>query len=252
MQSILLEHVSKSYPDQSQKRDVLKDISFQIKQGEFVSIIGPNGSGKSTLFSLLLGIIQPDSGKIIRTVQNGRLGFVFQNYRDSLMPWATVLDNLLLPLEQSPMTLPEKHTLAREILTKVGLQKFADYHIHQVSGGMSQLATLARALIVNPQLLLLDEPFSALDYQRSINMQEVVAKFCEQEKTTTFMISHDIDEAIYLSDTIIILSGEPGTIKEIIHNPLPRPRDFQVRLAANFEKLRARVLRIIESNETSL
>ena len=117
---------------------------------------------------------------------------------------------------------------------------------------MSQLVSLARSLIVNPEFLLLYEPFSALDYQRSVKMQEMLANFCEEKKMTTFMISHDIDDAIYLSDKIIVLSGRPGTIKEVIHNTLPRPRNFKIRLSDDFDKLREKLLRIIESNEIAL
>ena len=252
MPSASVQNVKKHYREQKRTTEALKEISLEIKSGEFVSVIGPNGSGKSTLFSLLLGIIKPDSGKVILEPSNYRLGFAFQNYRDSLMPWATVLENLLLPLEESHLTLQEKQKLARELLVKFGLEKFEDSYIHQISGGMSQLVSLARSLIVNPEFLLLDEPFSALDYQRSVKMQEMLADFWEEKKMTTFMISHDIDDAIYLSDKIIVLSGRPGTIKEVIHNTLPRPRNFKVRLSDDFDKLREKLLRIIESNEIAL
>lgn len=252
MLSVSVQNVKKYYRDQKRTTEALKEISLEIKSDEFVSVIGPNGSGKSTLFSLLLGIIKPDSGKIILEPNNCRLGFVFQNYRDSLMPWATVLENLLLPLEESHLTLQEKQKFARELLVKFGLEKFEDSYVHEISGGMSQLVSLARSLIVNPEFLLLDEPFSALDYQRSVKMQEMLADFWEEKKMTTFMISHDIDDAIYLSDKIIVLSGRPGAIKEVIHNTLPRPRNFKVRLSDDFDTLREKLLRIIESNEIAL
>ena len=252
MPSVNLQNVKKNYREQKRTTEALKEISFEIKSGEFVSVIGPNGSGKSTLFSLLLGIIKPDGGKIIVEPTNFRLGFVFQNYRDSLMPWATVLDNLLLPLEESHFTIQAKQKLARELLSKFGLEKFEDYFVYQISGGMSQLVSLARSLIVNPEFLLLDEPFSALDYQRSVKMQEMLADFWQEKKMTTLMISHDIDDAIYLSDKIVVLSGRPVTIKEIITNTLPRPRNFKVRLSEDFDKLRERLLKVISSNEITL
>jgi len=252
MAGIFFKHVGKTYKDSQEKIEALRSISFDIKEKEFVSIIGPNGSGKTTLFMLLLGLIKPDSGRVVITPKNSSLGFVFQNYRDSLMPWATVIDNVLLPLEESKISKKKKLKLGQRALLEIGLDKFQDFHIYQISGGMSQLVALARALIINPEILLLDEPFSALDYQRSIKMQEMLANIWQKKKMTTLMISHDIDEAIYLSSKIVILSKRPGTVKDVVGNNLPWPRNFRTRISTQFQQLRSKILKQIEMDENTL
>lgn len=252
MALLRLTNIRKAYKEQHKARKVLDDVSFEVGDEEVVSIIGPNGSGKSTLFQLALGIVKPDAGEIVMHPSAPRFGFVFQNYRDSLMPWSTVLNNVLLPLEESLMPKEEKMQLAHQALADVGLEKFAHFYIYQLSGGMSQLVALARALITEPEILLLDEPFSALDYVRTIKMQEMLAGIWQKKRMTTLLISHDIDEAIYLSDRIVVLSGSPAEVRKVIKVDLPRPRTFHVRVSEEFEKLRSTILRIIETNEISL
>lgn len=252
MSSIKVDNISKSFLDHGKSTQVLDGLSFEIAENEFISIIGPNGCGKSTLFSILLGITKTDSGSLNIESGNRKLGFVFQNYRDSLLPWETVLENITLPMETLPISKDKKIELARKILKEFKLEKFQNSYIYQISGGMAQLVSLARAFVIEPELLLIDEPFSALDYSRSIKMQEMLSDVWQEKQMTTIMISHNIDEAIYLSDKIIILTQRPAKIKEIIVNNLPRPRKFETRMTNEFENLRKKILRVIENNENNL
>lgn len=245
-----IKNIAKQYDDSAKSLEAIKDISFSINKGEFVSIFGPNGSGKSTLFEILLGISKPNWGDVAIT-PGIKTSFVFQNYRDTLMPWASVLENVLLALESSQMPESLKLRKAKKVLSEIGLQRFQDAHIYDLSGGMVQLVALARAIVTDPDLLLIDEPFSALDYQRSIEMQKLLSKLCKRRSLATLMISHDIDEAIYLSDKIIVLSSRPSTVKEILSISFTGQKEERSRTGSRFTHYRKKLLRIIESNEIS-
>lgn len=237
--NLIIEGISKSYEVNKEKKEILVDINIGIGKGEFVSIVGHSGCGKSTLLKIIAGLVQADEGlvkldnKIINKPDTDR-GMVFQEHR--LFPWLNIRDNVSLGLHNLDKKDREKITL--EHLELVKLQEFADAYPHQLSGGMSQRAAIARGLVNSPGILLLDEPFGALDALTRIQMQQEILRIWEHEQTTMILVTHDIDEAIYLADRVVVLSSRPGKIEEIIPIDLPRPRD---RSSLEFAKIKRRV-----------
>ena len=198
-------NVNKSFYTIKEETDVLKDINLKINEGEIVAIVGPSGCGKSTILNLISGLIKPDSGQIN---VKGNVGYMFQ--KDNLLEWRNVYKNITL----GPEILKEKidENKIDEILKKYGLYDFKYYYPKQLSGGMRQRVALIRTLILNPDILLLDEPFSSLDYQSKIIVQEDIYKIISLEKKTTILVTHDITEAIAMADVIYVLSKRPSTI----------------------------------------
>ena len=198
-------NVNKSFYTIKEETDVLKDINMKINEGEIVAIVGPSGCGKSTILNLISGLIKPDSGQIN---VKGNVGYMFQ--KDNLLEWRNVYKNITL----GPEILKEKidENKIDEILKKYGLYDFKYYYPKQLSGGMRQRVALIRTLILNPDILLLDEPFSSLDYQSKIIVQEDIYKIISLEKKTTILVTHDITEAIAMADVIYVLSKRPSTI----------------------------------------
>lgn len=236
-----IRNVEKVYSLDNEDLEILNDISLDIQPGEFVSIVGSSGCGKSTLLKLLIGLEQTTSGEITvgkRKVEKPSVdvGMVFQEAR--LYPWLTIEKNLQFGI---PRNVPKSEygKIIQEHIELVGLAGFEKAYPAQLSGGMKQRASIARALIGNPKVLLLDEPFGALDAFTRINMQNEVLKIWEKDKRTMLLVTHDIDEAIFLSDRIVILSERPGRIKEIIPVKLSRPRDRSNNL---FLEIRKRIL----------
>lgn len=220
-------NVSKSFFMDGKKVDVLKDINLDVKPGEFISIIGPSGCGKSTLLKLVLGLSKQTIGEI--TLGDHKIqepgpdrGMVFQEAR--LFPWLTVKENIAFGLEHSKLTEEDIETVKKH-LCLVGLDNFPDAYPSQLSGGMQQRVSIARALVSHPQVLLLDEPFGALDAITRIYMQQEIVRIWQAEKSTILLVTHDIDEAIFLGDRVVVMSSRPATIKNIIPIDLPRPRD---------------------------
>ncbi|OZI63965.1 ABC transporter ATP-binding protein [Bordetella genomosp. 1] len=211
-----IRNLSKRFHTPKGTVNVLDDISINAAAGEFVSIIGPSGCGKSTLFNILTGLLEHDSGTILldgkpQTNLRGRVGYMLQ--RDLLMPWRTVLDNVLVGLELRGTPRAESVELAREYLHTFGLLPFQDSYPKALSGGMRQRAALARTLLPDPDILLLDEPFSALDYQTRLFLEGMLADTVTQKGKTVILVTHDIDEAIALSERIFVLSARPGRLK---------------------------------------
>ncbi|HBC94135.1 MAG TPA: ABC transporter ATP-binding protein [Pelotomaculum sp.] len=239
-QTLVIENLNKTFRIKNSTVEVLKDVNFAVKPGEFISIIGPSGCGKSTLLRLVVGLDGEFDGGIslggnlIKGPGVNR-GMVFQEAR--LYPWLTVEENIFFGLgqQQSP---EEKKYIVQEHLELVGLESFAKAYPHQLSGGMQQRVSIARALVNRPQVLLLDEPFGALDAMTRINMQQEILRIWETEKTTILLVTHDIDEAIFLGDRVIVMSQRPATTKTIIPVELPRPRD---RNSYDFIKLRKEI-----------
>lgn len=236
-----IKNVEKIYPLDSEYLQVLDTINLNIKKGEFVSIVGTSGCGKSTLLKMLVGLETPTTGTItvgnrVVTSPKTDVGMVFQEAR--LYPWLTIEKNIQFGL---PKKFPKekKDELVKHYIEMVGLVGFEKAYPSQLSGGMKQRAAIARALVGNPSILLLDEPFGALDAFTRISMQNEVLKIWEKEKRTMILVTHDIDEAIFLSDRIVILSERPGVIKEIIDVNLPRPRD---RSRTEFLEIRKKIL----------
>jgi NitT/TauT family transport system ATP-binding protein len=217
--------------------EVLKEISLDIEAGQFVSIVGPSGCGKTTFLRIVDGLEPADTGqvridgKLINQPGSDR-AFVFQ--ADSLLPWRNVLDNAMVGLEVQGRINTETKNRVHELLDLVGLHGFERYYPRQLSGGMRQRVNLARALAVNPEVLLMDEPFAALDAQTREIMQTELLRIWSSEKKTVLFITHQIDEAVYLSDRVVVFGRRPGIIQEDIKINLPRPRDISVKRLPEF------------------
>ena len=245
--SLRLREISKSFPapgDPLERRPVLDQISISLSAGELVSLIGPSGCGKSTLLRLVAGLDFPDSGELLIgpeqiTGPNAERGLVFQD--PNLFPWLTVRRNIETGLVARGL-LQEKRGEVEEFMRLVGLEAFANAYPHHLSGGMAQRVALARALINHPKILLLDEPLGALDAFTRMRMQDEVLRLWQARRTTMLLVTHDIDEAIYMSDRIIIMTQRPGTIDQIISITLSRPRD---RSSADFLQLRGDILELL-------
>ena len=211
------------------QRAALADISFDVPAGQFLCIVGPSGSGKTTLLRVLAGLIVPDAGEVavdgkaVRGPARSR-AIVFQDYTKALLPWRTVAGNVALGLEACGVPEPERSRRIETLLAKMGLGHCSGHYPAQLSGGMQQRVQIARALGQDPQLLLMDEPFGALDAITRQGLQDEVARIAAEQKTTVVFITHDLEEAIYLGDHVIVLASNPGRIAERITVDIPRPR----------------------------
>jgi NitT/TauT family transport system ATP-binding protein len=235
------------------KVTALSDVDFEVRRREFISVIGPSGCGKSTLIRILAGLDQPTSGVLeldgrpVRGPGADR-GMVFQNY--TLFPWLSVKRNVSFGLKMKGMPSGRAERLALEWLDLVGLAEFADSYPAELSGGMKQRVAIARALANEPRILLMDEPFGALDAQTRCSMQAHLLKIWEAVDVTVLFITHDLEEAIYLSDRIIVLGARPGRILEIIDVPVARPRAPDQFLSGHFLATKKRLEELIYSAET--
>jgi len=237
----------------------LQDISAKIKGGRFASIIGPSGCGKSTLLHVVHGLVQPSRGAVRvggkavqhpRDTANLNRALVFQDA--TLLPWKTVLGNVAYGLEVGPsgrkeISRDEIETRVERYLQITGLGGFERHYPHELSGGMRQRVNLARALATQPEVLLMDEPFSALDAQAREIMQEELLHICQVESRTVIFITHDLEEALFLSDEILVMSSRPGRLIEMFENPLPRSRDLSIKTSEDFIKLKRRLWGLLET-----
>ncbi|WHP06674.1 ABC transporter ATP-binding protein [Acinetobacter corruptisaponis] len=235
--SVKINHLNKSYGHhQGHELKVLDDISLDIKVGEFVSIVGSSGCGKSTLLRLLVGLDSQFEGKILvdgQPIEGTSLerGIVFQDHR--LFPWLNVQDNIRVALLNSKLSIEEQNQLIDEHIELVGLSKFKEAYPEQLSGGMSQRVAIARSLINRPKILLLDEPFGALDALTRANLQKELQRIWQTEKITMIIVTHDVEEAVFLGDRVVVMQPNPGRIKRIVPVSLAHPRVREdVRLAA--------------------
>ena len=224
---IELRGVKKTFTGEGKEVTALEDLSFSVQQGEFVTLIGPSGSGKSTIFNLIAGLIQPDAGLILidgvdLPARAGKVGYMPQ--RDLLLPWRTVLDNAIIPLELRGMAREAARDEARAMLPRFGLDEFADAYPSALSGGMRGRAALLRTLLTGANTLLLDEPFGALDALTRRELQDWLLGVWRELKKTILFITHDVDEAVYLADRVIVLGPRPGRVLDELIVPLPRPR----------------------------
>ncbi|MBR6024021.1 MAG: ABC transporter ATP-binding protein [Methanobrevibacter sp.] len=225
-----IENVSKIFVSNDSKEEViaLKDINLTIETGKFVSFVGPSGCGKTTLLRLIEGFENPtegtikDDGEIVTEPSNER-GFIFQHY--SLFPWLNVIDNVIFGLGINGKPEKENKKRAMEYLESVGLKDFAERYPHELSGGMKQRVAIIRSIINDSKSLLMDESLSALDVQTKHKLQKQIYKICQEENKTILFVTHDIDEAVFLSDEIVVLSRRPGTIKKIFEIKLKHPRN---------------------------
>ena len=220
----------------------LQATDLDVAENDFITILGPSGCGKSTLLRIVAGLDKQSSGEVL--LDGKRIdgpgadrGMVFQSY--TLFPWLTVLQNVCFGLREKGLPLAEQHSLARAFLAKVGLKDFENHFPKQLSGGMQQRTALARALANNPRILLMDEPFGALDHQTRELMQELLQGIWEAERKTVLFVTHDIDEAIFMGSRVVVMSARPGRIKRDLVVPLPHPRHYAVKTTPPFAALKA-------------
>lgn len=210
MSVLKFKNVSKNYCNKGESLEVLKDIEFELKEGQIIAITGPSGSGKTTILNLISGLLKPSKGKI---ETNGEIGYMFQ--RDHLFEWRTVYDNVILGLEIKKKLNEENIKKVNRMLDIYGLKEFKNNYPNELSGGMRQRVALIRTLAVNPNILLLDEPFAALDYQTKLKVCDDMYKIIKKENKSTIIVTHDITEAISIADKVIVLSQRPASIKNI-------------------------------------
>ncbi len=212
-----VEGVSLTYYTKTMETPAVSDLTFSLYEGEFVAIVGPSGCGKTSVLSVVAGLLPPTKGKVTFLGKNKKLadGVGYMLQKDELFPWRTIYKNVVLPLEIKHRLTEENGHYVSDLLRKYGLAEFANYYPRQLSGGMKQRAALIRTLSYKPDLLLLDEPFSALDYQTRLSVSDDVYRIIKEEKKTALLVTHDIAEAISMADRVIVLSNRPAKIKNI-------------------------------------
>ena len=244
MKKILeIKNVSLTYQTMQDEIEAIKDLTFHLNEGDFLSIIGPSGCGKTTVLSLIAGLLSPTKGEILldgkKANCSNNLGYMLQ--KDELFPWRTIEKNVFLPLEIKGINTEENRKYALDLLDKYGLSSFKKNYPDQLSGGMRQRVALIRTLAFRPKLLLLDEPFSALDYQTRLSVCDDVYKIIKAEKKSAVLVTHDISEAISMSDIIVVLSARPAIVKSIytptLDGDLPIKRRESTEFSYYFEKL---------------
>ena len=250
MGSVEIQNITREFTKEDGEPIVaLSDVSLSIADDEFVSFVGPSGCGKTTLLRIIAGLDGASSGEVLVegakiTKPGQKVGMVFQEY--SLFPWRNVLKNVAFGLEMQGVSKEERFAIAQRYIELVGLSQFEKSYPFELSGGMRQRVAIARALATEPELLLMDEPFGALDAQTRNHMQCELLDIWESKKKTILFVTHSCDEAVFLSDRVVILSPRPGKIREVIPISIPRPRD---RTDKGFIDLRRRLLEMIEEDE---
>ena len=247
-----IESLGKSFDVSGRREQVLAEVDLAVEPGEFVSIIGPSGCGKSTLLNIIAGLDQPDSGTVLLDdgldgqeqaglrERLGRVGYMQQ--KDLLLPWRTVLDNAILGLEIRGVPRRQARKQAMELTESFGLDGFENQYPLALSGGMRQRAAFLRTMLLGQDMVLLDEPFGALDALTRVHMQEWLLTLWDSMKSTVVLITHDMDEAILVSDRVYVLTSRPGTVKMILNVDLPRPRNFEAVTSPAFASLKAKLV----------
>ena len=251
MGELVIKNLSKKFSNRNSEFTALENINLTVKDGEFITILGPSGCGKTTLLRIIAGLETYTSGTATlngETISGPgpKRGMVFQEY--SLFPWKTVLGNVMFGLLMQKIPQNEAKEKALTYLELVGLSEFENSYPYELSGGMKQRVAIARALANEPEVILMDEPFGALDAQTRNNLQKELLRIWEEEKRTIIFVTHSVDEAVFLSDRIIILSKRPGTVKKEIEINIPRPRD---RTRPEENQIRNDVLRLLDTTSDS-
>jgi NitT/TauT family transport system ATP-binding protein/sulfonate transport system ATP-binding protein len=246
MSKLVVETVSKAFPGvrRGPPTRALEPIDLAVADNDFISILGPSGCGKSTLLRIVAGLEAPSTGRVL---VDGRAvaspgpdrGMVFQSY--TLFPWLTVRENICFGLREKGVPQAEQDRIAARFLDRVGLRGFEDHYPKMLSGGMQQRTALARALANDPKILLLDEPFGALDHQTRALMQELLLGIWEADRTTVLFVTHDIDEAIFMANRVAVMTARPGRVKSDVRIDLPHPRHYTVKTTPEFSAYKARL-----------
>jgi NitT/TauT family transport system ATP-binding protein len=224
-------------------------FDFDIPRGRFLSIFGPNGCGKSTLINIVAGLIPADAGTILfggKTLKETKIGYVFQNYREALFPWLRSIDNIEYPLKLARLPKGERDARVERLVTHLGVKIDLTRYPYELSGGQQQLVSIMRALVVEPEVLVLDEPFSALDYEMTLFMREQLQRIFMETGTTPVLVSHDLEEAVYLADRILLLSRHPARIADYIHYDAPRARTDATLSEPEFVRIKAHCLDVFQ------
>jgi NitT/TauT family transport system ATP-binding protein len=236
------------------ERLAIEDVTFDVAKGEFVCVVGPSGAGKTTLLRCLSGLLRPTSGEVrfegtpLQTVPD-RLSVVFQDYSRSLFPWLTVNKNVAVPLKVAGVAKEQREARIAEVLHAVGLGDVGKSYPWQLSGGMQQRVAIARALAHQPDMLLMDEPFASVDAQTRFDLEDLILTVRRQLDITVVLVTHDIDEAVYLADRVVVLSGAPSVVEEIVPVPLERPRNQLVtRSSETFGQLRRHLMELVTAH----
>ena len=242
-------HVTKTFGEEVGGIVAIRDLSLEVEEGEFVCLLGASGCGKSTMLALFAGFLQPSAGQVLLRGQpimgiEPRCGMVFQSY--ALFPWKTVRGNVEFGLKMQRVPGAARRQRAQQFIDLVKLTGFEDRYPAQLSGGMQQRVTLARILAADPEVLLMDEPFAALDAMTRQVMQEELLRIHAASRKTTVFITHSIDEALILADRIVVMSARPGRVKAVLPNTLPTPRHVSVQLSPEYTALKAQVWRLVE------
>jgi NitT/TauT family transport system ATP-binding protein len=228
---------------------IYDNFDLDIPRGKFVSIFGPNGCGKSTLINMISGLIPIDAGEILfdgKTLAQTKIGYVFQNYREALFPWMSAFANIEYALMLRKVPNPERRPRVQALVDHLGVKIDLKRYPYEMSGGQQQLVSILRALVVEPEVLFLDEPFSALDYEMTLFMREQLQRIFEETKTTMVLVSHDLEEAVYLADYVLLLSRGPARIADYSHVPHARPRDHHTLSEPEFVRIKSHCLDVFQ------
>ena len=224
-------------------------FDLDVPRGELIAVFGPNGCGKSTLINLIAGLITPDRGQILfdgKRLNEIKFGYVFQNYREALFPWLRAFDNISYPLKMMKVPVAERRVRTESLIERLGIKLDLDLYPYQLSGGQQQLVSIMRALVVEPEILFLDEPFSALDYEMTLFMREQLQRIFLETGTTTVLVSHDLEEAVFLADRVLLLSRHPATIADFVPVAAARPRTDTILSDPDFVHVKAHCLEVFQ------
>jgi NitT/TauT family transport system ATP-binding protein len=228
---------------------VYDNFDLDLPRGNLISVFGPNGCGKSTLINMIAGLIPMDAGEILfggKPLRDIKLGYVFQNYREALFPWLRAIDNIEYPLRLMKLPRSERHRRTERLVAGLGVTVDLKRYPYELSGGQQQLVSIMRALVVEPEILFLDEPFSALDYEMTLFMRDQLQRIFLETGTTTVLVSHDLEEAVYLADRILLLSRHPARIADYVHHAAARPRTDATLSQPEFVRIKAHCLDVFQ------
>ena len=228
---------------------VYDGFDLELELGTFTSVFGPNGCGKSTLINMISGLMPRDGGSVLydgRTIEETSISYVFQNYREALFPWRRAIDNIRYPMDRHGYSKKERESRIDQLIEDFGIRIDLNAYPYMLSGGQQQAVSILRALAIEPDVLFLDEPFSALDYEMTLLMREKLQSIFEKTKTTMILVSHDLEEAVQMADKVLLLSRRPTRVAALVDNLLPRPRDASTLTEPTFVDLRSKCLKIFQ------